>query len=211
VKSWLPKAAVVTVLVAIAGSAAFHEPLFRAFGRALVVNEELESSDVIVVPEWTHGAGALEGADLVHQGFASRVVVLLEAPDVVETELVRRGVQSPSEAPWLVNLLIELKVQNVESITDSGNGTEAESLALPLWCERNGWRSIIVVSLPDHSRRLRRLLRRSMRGHQIRAIVRTSPYSSFDPDTWWRTRSGVRTQLQESQKLLLDLAFHPFS
>lgn len=137
--------------------------------------------------------------------------MLLDGPDVAEKELVRRGVLSPSQSSWLVNLLSQLHVEQVESITDSGNGTEAESLALPQWCDRHQWRTIIVVSLPDHSRRLHRLLRRSMRGHATRVIVRTTRYSSFDPDTWWHTRGGVLVQLQESQKLLLDIVLHPFS
>jgi predicted protein tyrosine phosphatase len=202
---------VVVAVALLAVVATLREPLLRSAGRALVVNEELASSDVVVVPEWSHAAGALEAADLVHNGLASRVVVLLDAPDAAETELVRRGLQSPTQASWLVSLLNQLNVQQVESITDSGNGTEAESRALPEFCERHQWRSIIVVSLPDHARRLRRLLRRSMRGRPIRVIVRASRYSSFDPDSWWRTRSGIRTQLQESEKLLLDLALHPFS
>lgn len=201
-------AVAIALLVAVV---AFREALLRSAGRALVVDEEPAPSDVIVVPEWSHAAGALEAADLVHRGLANRVVVLLDAPDAAETELVRRGLQSPNQASWLVDLLHQLNVERVESITDSGNGTEAESLALPEWCERHKWRSIIVVSLPDHSRRLRRLLRRAMRGRPIRVIVRGTPYSSFHPDSWWRTRDGVRTQLQESEKLLLDLALHPFS
>jgi hypothetical protein len=198
----------IAVMVA---AVAFREPLLRAFGQTLVINEEVALSDVVVVPEWTQAAGALEAADLVHQGLASRVVVLVDGRDEAEIELVRRGVLSANQVSWLVDLLRQLKVEHVESLTDSGNGTEAESRALPEWCDRNHLRAVIIVSLPDHSRRLRRLLQRSMKGHKTRVIVHTARFSSFDPDNWWRTRAGIRIQLQESEKLLLDLLLHPFS
>jgi hypothetical protein len=210
-KSRLRTLTLAAAVIALVAGSAFRGPLLSVFGRALVVDETLELSDVVVVPEWTQAAGALEASDLVHQGIASRVVVLLDRPDAAETELVRRGVRSPTQASSLVNLLRQLQVAQVESLADSGNGTQEESLTLPQWCDQHQWRTITVVSLTDHSRRLRRLLRRSMRGHATRVIVRTSRYSSFDPNGWWRTRGGIRTQVQESQKLLLDIALHPFS
>jgi hypothetical protein len=36
-------------------------------------------------------------------------------------------------------------------------------------------------------------------------------YSSFDPDLWWKTRSGVRTEIVELQKLVLEVVLHPIS
>lgn len=201
----------IAVFLVVLAVAAFREPLLRTLGRALVVNEELAPSDVVVIPEWTQAAGALEAADIFRQGLATGAVVLLDTPDLAETELIRRGLKSTSHASWLLDVLKQLKVEPVETIDDSGNGTQAETVALPQLCERHGWRRIIVVSLSDHSRRLQRLLRRSMRDRGFRVIVRTSAYSSFDPDTWWRTRDGIRIQLLESQKLLLDILLHPFS
>jgi hypothetical protein len=35
--------------------------------------------------------------------------------------------------------------------------------------------------------------------------VRAEHYSSFDPGRWWETREGVRTEIVELQKLLLDV------
>ena len=70
---------------------------------------------------------------------------------------------------------------------------------------------LIVVTNADHSRRLRRVLRRSMRGLQTKVIVRASRYSAFDPDRWWTTRAGARTGIVEIEKLLLDVVRHPMS
>ena len=90
-------------------------------------------------------------------------------------------------------------------------GTEAEGRALPGWCDQHGFRSVVVVSSRDHSRRLRRLLDRAMHGRSTRVMVRSARHSRFDPDRWWKTRDGVRTEIIELQKLLLDVVRHPFS
>jgi hypothetical protein len=48
-----------------------------------------------------------------------------------------------------------------------------------------------------------------MKGHLTRVTVQPSRYSSFDPDAWWETRSGIRTEISEFQKLVLEIFLHP--
>ena len=50
-----------------------------------------------------------------------------------------------------------------------------------------------------------------MKGHPTRVTVRPARYSIFDPDRWWETRAGVRTEIIELQKLVLDVVLHPMS
>ena len=91
------------------------------------------------------------------------------------------------------------------------DGTEADGQVLPLWCDEHHLRCIVVVASKDHSRRLRRVLDRVMKGHPTHVIVQAARYSTFDPDRWWETRSGIRTEIIELQKLLLDVVLHPTS
>jgi hypothetical protein len=42
-------------------------------------------------------------------------------------------------------------------------------------------------------------------------IVRSTRYDPFDPDRWWQTRDGVRTELIELEKLLVEVVRHPLS
>jgi hypothetical protein len=53
------------------------------------------------------------------------------------------------------------------------------------------------------------MLGRVMKGHQTLVTVRAARYSSFDPDKWWTTRDGVRIEIVELQKLLLEYVLHP--
>jgi len=82
---------------------------------------------------------------------------------------------------------------------------------LPQWSDDQHIRSMVVVTAADHSQRTRRVLDRVMKGHPTDVTVRAAGYSGFDPDQWWKTRGGVRTEIVELQKLLLDLALHPLS
>jgi hypothetical protein len=50
-----------------------------------------------------------------------------------------------------------------------------------------------------------------MAGHHTRVLVRASRYGEFDPESWWMTRDGVRTELIEMEKLLIDVLRHPLS
>jgi hypothetical protein len=102
-------------------------------------------------------------------------------------------------------------VRNIVRIPRTDAGTEGEGQVLPAWCDEHQFRSIVIVTTTDHSRRLRRVLDRSMKGHRTSVAIRPSRYSSFDPDRWWETRGTVRIGILEFQKLALDVALHPLS
>jgi hypothetical protein len=67
------------------------------------------------------------------------------------------------------------------------------------------------VSSSDHSRRLRRVLRRSLSGSAAKIAIRSARYSSYDPDRWWETRENIRIAIVEFEKLFLDIVRHPIS
>jgi hypothetical protein len=177
----------------------------------LVRSDARERADVIVVAADADGAGVLEAADLVHEGFATKVALFVNPRDKTTQELQRRGVPYTDEATRGVYVLRTLGVQSVEMIAPAVGGTGDEARILPGWCDRMGYRAVLFVSTADHSRRTHRELIRAARGSSIRIMVRYSRYSGFEPDRWWQTRGGVRTELVESEKLLLDFLLHPFS
>ena len=187
-----------------------RRPMLRAAGRLLVVNEPVDSADVIVLPVDADGGGVLEAADLVHSGLSARVAIFEELPDtIVDREFMRRGGKHETAAERSTPELNALGVSNVEQIPTHGSGTEDEGPALAEWCEHHRYRSVVVVSSPDHSRRLRRVLHRATKDHQTKITVHSTRYSLFDPDRWWETHDGIRIEIEESEKLLLDFLRHP--
>jgi hypothetical protein len=185
--------------------------ILRSAGRIIVADRpSVESADIIIVAIDADGAGALEAADLVHRGVSNRVAVFDDPPSSVDREFLRRGLPYEDRAAVSTRQLQSLRIQNIEQIPRSASGSEQEGEILPSWCERHGYHSVVLVTLSDHSRRLNRILRRSLRNHQINITVESSSYSEFNPDTWWETRGGVRVGIVEVEKLLLDVIRHPF-
>ena len=213
--SWRPRWAPILVVVALAAFAivavrSLREPVLRAAGWALVVSEPVASADIIVVSLGSGGAGALEAADLVQSGISKRVAVFMDPPSGEDHEFIRRGLPYEDAGARQIRQLRSLGVTDVVQISRV-DGTEGEGQVLPPWCDEHQLRSIVLVATKDHSRRLRRVLDRVMKGHPTRVTVRPARYSSFDPDRWWETRGGVRTEIVELQKLLLDVVLHPMS
>jgi hypothetical protein len=101
-------------------------------------------------------------------------------------------------------------VTDVVQIPRTENGTEGEGQVFPPWSDQHHFRSIVFVTSRDHSRRVRLVLNRVMKGHATRVVVQPERYS-FDPDRWWETRDGVRIEITEFQKLVLEVVLHPIS
>jgi hypothetical protein len=185
--------------------------ILRAAGGALVADDPIRAADAIVVAVDARDAGLLEAADLVRSGISHKVAVFADAPEEVDYELARRGVGYEDRPSRQIRLLRTLGVGDVERIPLSIDGTESEGRAFPTWCNLRAVRSVIVVASADHSRRLRRVFRRAMKGRPTAVMIRRARYSDFDPDRWWQKRDGVRTEIVELEKLLLDLVRHPIS
>jgi hypothetical protein len=181
----------------------------RAAGWALVINNEpVAPADVIVLSIDSGGAGALEASDLVQSGVSKRVAVFQDPPSGEDHEFIRRGLPYEDAGARQIRQLKMLGVTDFTQISRI-DGTESEGQMLPQWCDQQHLRSILVVAGKGHSRRLRRVLDRDLEGHSRHVTVRVARYSSFDPDRWWETCAGVRTEIVELQKLLLDVVRHP--
>jgi hypothetical protein len=202
---------VVLAAFAIVAVPSVRESVLRAAGQVLVVSEPVASADIIVVSLDSGGAGALEAADLVQSGVATRVAVFTDPPSGEDHEFIRRGLPYEDASARQIRQLRSLGVTDVVEIPRTDAGTEGEGQVLPPWCDQHQFRSIVFVAARNHSRRLRRVLNRVMKGHPTLVTVRPERYSSFDPDRWWETRGGVRTEIVEFQKLVLDVVLHPMS
>src|SRR5262249_55718881 len=117
-------------------------------------------------------------------------------------EFIRRGLTDENGVARQTRQLKSLGVTDVVQIPTTEAGTNDEA---------HQFRSIVLVTARDHSRRWRRVLDRVMKGHTTRVAVQPARYSGFDPDQWWKTRGGVRTEIIELQKLVLDAVLHPLS
>jgi hypothetical protein len=202
---------VASVAASIIAVPSVCSPFLRAAGWALVVNEPVGAADIIVTSADSGPAGALQAADLVQGGIASRVAVFTEPPSGEDLEFIRRGLPFEDVSARQIRRLSSLGVTNVMRIPRTQAGTEGEGQVLPPWCDQHEFRSIVFVVARDRSRRIRRVLNRVMKGHPTQVFVQPARQSKFDPDRWWETRSGIRTQIVELQELMLEIILHPMA
>src|SRR5215831_20024419 len=180
--SWVPILVMVaSAVAAIVAVRSVREPFLRAAGWALVVNDPVAPADIIVVSLYSGGAGVLEAADLVQSGIATRVAVFAGPTSGEDHEFVRRGLPNEDAGARQIRQLKGLGLTDIVQIPITEAGTEGESRVLPPWCDQHLFRSIVFVAARDHSRRTRRVLDRTMKGHPTRVMVQSSRYSSFDP------------------------------
>lgn len=198
--------AVVVALVVVPGA---RTALLGAAGRALVVDDPIEPADIIVVTVDAGAAGLLEAADLVHGGTATRAALFGEPPDSADRELQRRLPSYEDANAVAARQLKSLGVDSVEYIPAAVSGTTDEGRAFAEWCRSQRFRAVVVVSASDHSRRVRRVLHRSMKGQSTKVMVRSARFSPFEAERWWETRAGTRSEVIELEKLLLDVLRHP--
>lgn len=196
-------------IASIASVPTWRSAVLRNIGWTLVAEDPPGKADIIVISTNGIQPGILEAADLVHSGFAGRVAIFRPPVSRAATELERRGIKTSSEKEAAIQFLHELGVAQV-SIIPSTVGTVDEGEVLRRWCAANSIHSVLFVSVPDHSRRTRRVLNRALRQAGVKVMVRYTRYSEYDPNAWWQTRGGQRVQLVETEKLLLDLLRHPF-
>lgn len=188
-----------------------RRPILIRLGHELVSEDTITAVDLIVIGPDAGDAGVLEAADLVHGGIATRVTIFGEPVTEIAEEFRRRGVDYEDGTARMAHLLRRLGVERVDLVRLTSPGTEETGRVLPLLCQQQNVATVAVVTSADHSRRMRRVLHRSMRGTGVRALVRSSKYSAFIVGRWWQQRAGARRGIVELQKLLLDLMLHPVS
>ena len=132
---------------AIVAVPSVREPVLRAAGWALVVDEPVVPAEIIVISFDSGGAGALEAADLVQSGIATRVAVFADPPSGDDHEFIRRGLPYEDGSARQIRQLRWLGVTDVMQIPVTEAGTEGESQVFPAWCDQHQFRSLCLWPL----------------------------------------------------------------
>jgi hypothetical protein len=103
----------------------------------------------------------------------------MDPPSKEDDEFTRRGLPNEGDAAKQIRKLKSLGVTDIAQISPV-DGTEEEVRALPSWCDEHQLQTIVFVAHTDHTRRLRRVLDRIMKGHATRVMVKPARYTNFD-------------------------------
>jgi uncharacterized SAM-binding protein YcdF (DUF218 family) len=186
---------IITLLAVI-----LHAHWLALIGRILIVTAPLQFADAIVP---LGGEAAQErlihAAKLFKEGYAQSFIIVnedIKLPgirtgynELVKREAIWQGVSSESIvfAPGIVTSTVD------------------EALSVRELAQREGFRSLIVVTSPFHTRRTRRIFRDTFRETGITITVQPVVGHWYKADSWWKSQEGLQTTWTEYLKFLLYL------
>lgn len=172
-------------------------PLLRLAGEFWVVDERPETSDVIVVLSGDNydAERAARAASLFKSGMAPRVVATGRAlrsyattTDLMKRDLVEHGVPESAIVPF----------------THKADDTRDEAAAVSEFVRSHGWKKILLVTSNYHTRRSQYIYEHVLPSSDQLLTV-AAPDSNYDPNYWWRTRTGVKIFFHELGGYLVAL------
>jgi uncharacterized SAM-binding protein YcdF (DUF218 family) len=189
--------AAVVVLAVAAVVVAAHVPLLRSLASWLRVEDPLQHADAIVVVAGGTPTREAMAAALYRQGWAPRVVISRPAPRAELDELIRLKVrvfdlQGESRATLE---RYGVPADRIVAIEEPARTTEPEMRLVRDLARERGYRALILVTSPDHTRRVKVICNREFGGTpqvMIRAAREEFPF-----DDWWRRRRAAERVLHE--------------
>jgi uncharacterized SAM-binding protein YcdF (DUF218 family) len=163
-------------------------PLLRGVANEWVVNEPLSKADVIVVLGGGPDTRPFEAARLFHLGLAPKIL-LMDSKHSPSAEL---GL-IPSEAELGRDILLKENVPTnaIFVTTDIVTNSFDESIALRNWAKTNIVQRAIIPTDPFHTRRVRWLYHKELKGTGIQVEIEAVPVNQYDVNTWWQHEEGV--------------------
>lgn len=168
----------------------FRYPILRAAGNFWVVDESPQVSDAIVIlsDDDYDAVRASRAADLFRASWAPRIVASGRAlrpyasiAELMQRDATDRGV--PATA--------------VVRFPNRARNTLEEAGAVSEFLASHGWKKILVVTSNYHTRRARFIYEHVLApGTELRVIAAPDP--AYDPNSWWRTREGLKTFFYET-------------
>ena len=183
---------------------AFHVPILTGMGRYLVVEHPLKKSDLLVCLSGSSVERGLEASELYKKGLATRIFITREELPVGYKALQNKGGHYPEKRSLVIRLLQGVGVPRSACLSSDRFVSSTFDEAKLLWdiTRERGYKSLIVVTSPTHSRRAWLTFQKVFEKSNVRIAMKPSRYSNFKIDNWWKTRKYLRAVIYEYQKLL---------
>jgi uncharacterized SAM-binding protein YcdF (DUF218 family) len=173
----------------------------RNAGHWLIREDALQPADAIVVLSGGLPYRALGAADIYKSGYAPEVWV--SYPVGPQQELAKLRIQFVGEEEYNREILVREGVpgNSVKIFSSQLINTEEEVEEIAREMKAQGKRTVIIVTSPEHTRRVRALWN-ALAGRELKAIVRGAPTDPFDADHWWRNTPDSLAVTREALGLI---------
>jgi uncharacterized SAM-binding protein YcdF (DUF218 family) len=153
-----------------------HGPALRSIGQALIVEDPLAKADAIVVVAGGTPSREEAGARLYRDGLAPTVVLSNQfTPDRVR-DLIALGARR-FDYQGEARVVLEkhgVPTRAIVALPPPVKTTEAELKVVGEAARAHGWRRVILVTSPQHSRRVKLVWRRQASGSSPATISSTA-------------------------------------
>ena len=176
----------------------FRAPLLTGAARLWIVNDPLEKADAIVVLGGGLATRPFAAARLFRDGYAPRILIsrpeasstdemglTTREQDITRQVLIKEGVPAPA----------------ITGIGENVQSTYDESLAVRAWLSTNHAARIIIPTDLFHTRRVRWLFRKQLKGTDVAVNVEAVPVRGYTTADWWRHEQGLIAFQNEVVKL----------
>jgi uncharacterized SAM-binding protein YcdF (DUF218 family) len=161
-----------------------------SLGSLLIRAKAPEAADIAVVLAGDYyGRRILKGAELVRQGYVSKV--LISGP---------KGFYGSYESEYAIAYAVEKGFPREWFIPfhHSATSTEEEAAAIIPELRRMRVQHYLLVTSDYHTGRAGRIFRRH--GRDLQVTVVAAPDESFHAESWWKSREGRKTFYMEWSK-----------
>jgi uncharacterized SAM-binding protein YcdF (DUF218 family) len=170
--------------------------LLFGVGRWLVVEDPLEKAQAIVVLSGRMPLRALEAAKLYRDGYAPKVWVTHSSEPGATLEAMQIAYVGEDFYNLRVLMHQGVPAEAIRVLEPQIINTADEIAAVSAALEEEKGRTVIIVTSKVHTRRVRILWRRLVRGRG-QAIVRAASDDPFEPRRWWRTTGDALDVVRE--------------
>lgn len=172
--------------------------MLTGLANAWIVNETPTKADAIVVLGGGVEYRPFAAAQLYQQGLAPRVLIM----DVKLSATDELGLTQPERAVTQ-QILLRHGVPNssIDPIGQMVSNTYEESLAVGDWAQTNGVKRVIIATEIFHTRRVRWLFHKVLKGSGIDIQVVAVQPREYAATNWWRHEQGLINFQNEWVKL----------
>ena len=174
---------------------------FRHTGRWLTLDDQLSRADVILVLSGGLPYRAEEAGKVFGLGYAPEVWV--SQPVSPANRMEGLGVRFVGEEEYNREILIHegVPATAVHILPDPVVNTEQEVEEVVREMRRTGKTRIIIVTSPQHTRRVKALWSR-LAGGSSTLMIHAAHADPFDADHWWRNTRDVLSVVRETLGLV---------
>ncbi len=174
---------------------------FRGAGRWLIKQDQLSPAAAVVVLSGSTPYRAEEAAKVYRRGYAPEVWVSRGADSA--SEFQKLGIHFTADEEYDREVLTRQGVPEgaVHILPNSIVNTEQEVGEVAREMQRQGKTTVIIVTSPQHTRRVRTLWAKLAPADR-KAIVRAAFEDPFDADHWWRNSRDALSVIREMLGLM---------